>query len=638
MEWSVISNMQTEYFKRYYDMVFPKTLKENEYICLFLVKTDNEGNVLLDKDGNEIKFHRFVKNFEQYKEHVNQYKYNFHVYNAIATVKKDKNGELHRREANMRQQRVLFIDFDKKDYPNLTDAHDFTKLIKDKLPDMFLHAYYDSGHGYHYYVMIPPTCKIRELSEFNKEICSLVGADTNACKVTQVARIPCTYNRKYLDVKGRFPLVKEIDHYQKNPYAVKHWHPCNVDYIKRRAANARKIMGCTLESKPLERWDYAGDSCWEIPVYPCLCTEKILREGADKGERNTWLGRIISMLRFNSGTEEKIREICLEWNTRCRPPKSPSEVRKEINTYLDKEDMYKLNGCWNKITDSRVSEIVHAQCDKFHCMQAIQKKNISIEQDVGVKMSQKLLTDGRLRNDREVSLSGYEFLVMTILYKYMKSGSRIPFTVKELKMKMQWKKSGKWKLCMDLKTFKSTLEKLVEHRCIEMVEPTPEQCGKKKVTYDDTKIKIKRGLKELDDRYIEFYYSVARAVISKQITQNEFKVFLCIVNNKKEGKSCTMENLDKILCIGRTHIWDAIQNLQKAQCIEVVQYRSDKGKWYNLYNQTHTNKYDDVTFNDDVNNGMDIKIDTPNDNVTSVDANNGVVVKMEDELKVRLLV
>ncbi|MCC3399204.1 hypothetical protein D4759_29645 [Clostridiales bacterium AHG0011] len=145
-------------------------------------------------------------------------------------------------------------------------------------------------------------------------------------------------------------------------------------------------------------------------------------------------------------------------------------------------------------------------------------------------------------------------------------------------------------------------------------------------------------LKELDDRYIEFYYSVARAVISKQITQNEFKVFLCIVNNKKEGKSCTMENLDKILCIGRTHIWDAIQNLQKAQCIEVVQYRSDKGKWYNLYNQTHTNKYDDVTFNDDVNNGMDIKIDTPNDNVTSVDANNGVVVKMEDELKVRLLV
>lgn len=617
-------------------MVFPKTLKENEYICLFMVKTDKEGNVSLNKEGNEIKFHRFAKNFEQYQEYINQYKHNFHVYNALATVKADKNGELHRREANMRQQSVLFIDFDKKDYPNLTDAHDFTKLIKDKLPDTFLHAYYDSGHGYHYYIIIPPTCKIRELSEFNKEICSLVGADTNACKVTQVARIPCTYNRKYLDEKGRFPLVKEIGHYKKSSYAVKNFHPCNVDYLKRRVANAKKIMECTLESKPLKKWDYAGDS-WDIPVYPCLCTEKILHEGANKGERNVWLGRIISMLRFNGATISKVREICLEWNTKCRPPKSPNEVRKEIDTYLDKEDVYKLNGCWDKIADQRVSEIVHAQCDKFHCMQAVQKKNISIEQDIGVKMSQKLLTDGRLRNDREVSLSGYEFLIMTILYKYMKSGSRIPFTVKDLKIKMQWKKSGKWQLCMDIKTFKNTLEKLVEHKCIEMVKPTPEQCKKKKITYDDTRIKIKRGLKELSDRYIEFYYSAARAVISKQITQNEFKVFLCIVNNIKEGKSCTMEDLDKILHIGRTHIADAIKNLQAAQCIDVIQYISNKGKWYNLYNQMHTNKYDDETFNDEVNgdDNMNIKVDVPNSNIA--DFNTESKEGVSEDILIRLL-
>lgn len=616
-------------------MLYPETLMENEYICLFLVKTDEEGNISLDKDGNEIKFHRYAKNFEQYKEYISQYKHNFHVYNALATVKADKNGELHRRKANMRQQRVLFIDFDKKDYPDLTDAHDFTKLIKDKLPDTFLHAYYDSGHGYHYYIIIPPTCKIRELSEFNKELCSLVGADTNACKVTQVARIPCTYNRKHLDEKGRFPLVKEIGHYEKSAYAVKHFHPCNVDYLKHRVANAKMIMD-SLESKPLEKWNYTGGS-WDIPVYPCLCTEKILHEGADKGERNVWLGRIISMLRFNGATISKVREICLEWNTKCRPSKSLNKVRQEIDTYLDKEDVYKLNGCWDKIADQRVSKIVHAQCDQFHCMQAVQKKNISIEQDIGVKMSQKLLTEGRLRNDREVSLSGYEFLVMTILYKYMKSGSRIPFTVKDLKIKMQWKKSGKWQLCMDIKTFKNTLEKLVKHKCIEMVEPTPEQCKKKKITYDDTRVKIKRGLKELNDRYIEFYYSAARAVISKQITQSEFKVFLCIVNNIKEGKSCTMEDLGKILCIERTHIVDAIHNLETAQCIEVVQYRSDKGKWYNLYKQRYTNKYDDETYNDDTNsdNNMDLKVDVPKSNVA--DFNTESKEGVSEDLLIRLL-
>ena len=209
-------------------------------------------------------------------------------------------------------------------------------------------------------------------------------------------------------------------------------------------------------------------------------------------------------------------------------------------------------------------------------------------------------------------------------------------------MKMQYKKSGKWQLCMDIKTFKSTLEKLVEHHCIELIEPTPEQCRKKKVTYDDMRIKIKRGLKILDDAHnIEFYYSTARAFISKQITQNEFKVFLCIVNNIKDGKSCTMEDLDKILCIGKSHVVEAISNLQTAQCIDVVQYRSDKGNWYNLYSQKYTDKHNDTTYIDD--NSIDIKIDIPNSNVVSMDNNvgykNGCVdsVISEEDILIELL-
>ena len=223
-------------------MLFPKQLKENEYVCLFMVKTDIKGKVFVDKDGNEIKFHKYVKDFDEYLRLVSKYKHNYHVYNALATVKIDKNNELHRREANMRQRQVLFIDFDKKDYPNCKDAYDFTKMIKSKLPDVFLHAYYDSGHGYHYYIIIPPTCKIREISEFNKEICALVGADTNACKVTQVARIPCTFNRKNPDEKGRFPIVKEIDHYRKHPQQIVRFHPLNIENLKRTVNNAKKLF------------------------------------------------------------------------------------------------------------------------------------------------------------------------------------------------------------------------------------------------------------------------------------------------------------------------------------------------------------------------------------------------------------
>lgn len=592
-------------------MLFPKELKENEYVCLFLVKTDKEGKPILDKDGKEKHFHKYVKNFEQYQEEVMKFRHNYHVYNALSTVKRDRKGQLHRQEPNMRQRRVLFIDFDKKDYPNCNDVYVFSKMIKEKFPDLFLHAYYDSGHGYHFYVIIPPTCKTREITELNKEICSLVGADTDACKVTQIARIPCTYNRKHPNENGRFPLVKEIDHYKNNPYAVKHFHPCNVDYIRRNIDNAKKIE--ELVTKPLEKWDYAGDG-YDIKVYPCLCTEKIFREGADELQRNTWLGRIISMLLAQRYSEAKIRELCLDWNLRCRPPKNINVVRDDINRYLEKvkNGTYNLKGCWENITDNRVKEIVKAQCDKAHCLQAFQKNNISIVEDIGVRMTQKLLTESKMRNDDENALSGYEYLIMTILYKYIKTGSKVSFTVKNLKTKMQYKKHGKWQLCMDVKTFKATLDRLVMHNCIELVEPTPEQCKKKNVSFDDTRIKIKRGMKALNDKYIEFYYSTARAFICKQITQNEYKVFLCIVNNIKDGKSCTIKDIGNFIHMGESHVLEAIKNLEKAQCIDIIRQKSDKGNWFNIYSQKHTDEWNEDTCND-IKSGNDMKIcvDTP---------------------------
>lgn len=574
-------------------MLYPSQLNENEYVCLFMVKTDEEGNPVYHKDGTEIKFHKYVKKYEQYEELIKKYKYNYHIYTALSTVKFDRKKELHRREANMRQRRVLFIDFDKKDYQNLHSVQEFTQMIKDKLPNLFIHAVYDSGNGYHFYSIIKPTCKVRELCELNKEISQLVGADTNACKVTQVARVPTTYNRKHLNEHGKFPLVKEIDHYEKHDISRENFHTLDIEYLRRRLDNAQKIEQNLLETKPLKKWNYVGDGL-DIKVYPCLCTEKILREGADKGQRNTWLGRIISMLRFQGYTEVKIREQCMDWNTRCRPPKNPNEVKKDIEVYLDHEKIYRLNGCWEQIPDQRVKEMVQAQCDKMHCMQAVQKTNISIEEDIGVKMSQKLLTNAKMRNDKETGLSGYEYLIMTILYKYIKDGSKTPFTIKELKRKMHYKKSGKWQLCMDIKTFKNTLDSLIEHHCIELVAPETVR----KVTFDDTRIRMKRGLREFNNKYIEFYYSAARAFIAKQITQNEFKVFLCIVNNIREGKSCTIEDMDRILHMGKSHIIDAIKNLQEAQCIDVVQNRSDKGNWYNIYSQKYTDIYDDKTYND----------------------------------------
>lgn len=581
-------------------MLYPEKLKDNEYVALFFMKTDKNGNVVIGKDGKKVEFHKFAKNFEEYQDYIDRYKYNFHAYNALATVKIGSDGEPHRREGNMVRQRVLFIDFDKKDFPNLKNAYDFTKMIKEKLPSVFLHAYYDSGHGYHYYIIIQQTYKIREISEFNKEICSLVGADTNACKVTQVARIPCTFNRKNPDEKGKFPIVKEIDHYRKHPQQIARFHPLNIENLKRTVNNAKKLFTTeNIPELPFAEWKYDTGG-FDIKQYSCLCTEKVFHEGADIHERNKWLGRIIVWLKNRNFLDYQIEQMCQEWNTKCRPPKSIVEIQSEIKGWYKwfEEHGIAIGGCWWNIEDEQTKEIVRKQCDKYHCKQAVNPyESMSILEDVGVKMNQKVLTDSKLSIKSKNSMSGYEYLILTVLDKYMPKTGRTPFTVKDLKYRMQYKKHGKWQLCMDISTLKKTLEDLEKHKCVKVTDPTQAQCKKKNLTYDDKVIKLTRGLKDVDmDKYIIFYYSVARAFICHQITQNEYKIYLCILNNFKNGKSCTLEKMNIILDMEKGHILNGIVSLEKASLLRVDRIPpNDKGKKHNMYYPVDTDRWDKDT-------------------------------------------
>ena len=194
-------------------------------------------------------------------------------------------------------------------------------------------------------------------------------------------------------------------------------------------------------------------------------------------------------------------------------------------------------------------------------------------------------------------MSGYEYLILTVLDKYMPTASRAPFTVKDLKYRMQYKKHGKWQLCMDISTLKSTLEDLEKHKCIKVTDPTPTQCKKKNLTFDDKVIKLTRGLKDIDkEKYIVFYYSVARAFICHQITQNEYKIYLCILNNFKNGKSCTLEKMNMTLDMEKGHILKGIVSLEKASLLKVDRIPpNDKGKKHNMYYPVDTDRWDDVT-------------------------------------------
>ena len=131
----IISNKeQLNILHHYFNMMFPNSLKDNEYVRLIALRRGTHGNVIASKV-------EYVQTFEEYAAFAQKYRYTHDVYNQIATNRGTEKGT----KSTQRQRKVLFLDFDKKDYPELQNASDFTKWIHDKLPKLYLHACMNSG-------------------------------------------------------------------------------------------------------------------------------------------------------------------------------------------------------------------------------------------------------------------------------------------------------------------------------------------------------------------------------------------------------------------------------------------------------------------------------------------------------------
>lgn len=594
-----LSNIkQVNILRKYYDMVFPSEMKENEYVRLVMIKPPSE------EDSKPIPFARYAKDFQEYVNIIKRYRHNFHIYNSLCTVKKI-NGELGGTTAFQRQRRVLYLDFDLKDYPELkeADAFMFTQKIKEKFPNLFIHAYYASGGGFHFYIAVKPTCNWRELVKLNADLVRLTGSDPNANKPTQIVRVPTTYNLKYTDADGKHPYVKQIiNSYQKQPENG-HKGYYELSYIKSLVTMAERGNSKVLQEQPLHKFDYTSDDGWmDYRQYPCLCNLRALKEGVIAGERNTFMGRLIFQMLKVGENESHIHAEMQKWNLKCRPPKSKNEVTNEVNGWLKGKDNYNMGGCYESINDPRVRAIVEKYCDKSHCYEARHNNSIQISSDIGVKMNKKVLTRNHLNKDTKGSMGGYEYLILTVLDKYIPKNSKQPFTIADLKKRLQHKSHGKWNLCMDLTTLKKTINALIEHKCIIVSEPTEKQCKKKNPAYDDNIIKLTRRLKDINNvGYIEFYYSSALAFICRQISQNEYKVFLCLLQQMEDHKPCTLTELSNILGIEKSNVSKALINLDKAQCIEIASNVgfNENGQPYNIYRRKSTNIYNNDTYNDD---------------------------------------
>lgn len=546
-------------------MLYPEKFKDNEYIRMIALRRDKDGNV---GKNEEDKIIRYVNSFKSFQWFINKFRETHDVYNQIATNRGRNDGTI----TSQRMRKVIYLDFDRKDYPDMKDARDCTQMIKEKIPKLFLHACISSGHGYHYYVSINPTCKMEEVVGINKTLVSILGADRKAALPTQISRPPCTYNHKLDDGtydyenKEKWSFVKVIDNrYRvgnqfkafKLPYLSK-----LINYYNQEQENI----------KILEKQPYNYEILSEYPCY--LCINKVLNEGADKGQRDFWLGRIVKMLQANGGYfESQIYSICQEYNTKCRPPKPKNIIEDDVKFYLEKD--YKLLGCYEsfKIDDPH-RKFVEDQCDKAYCATYHNGAKISIAEGQAARINKKILTR---KNFRETK--GHEFLIVTLLEVYKNSFGRRGFRVRNLQDLLY--SSIQKKNCIGERRLKELLEGLKEKNYIEI---TPDK--KKPDDFKECRLKMSRRLREFQQGYVEFYFSIANALIDGKISQLDYIIYIALVNNLQDRRKVTYDELAETIGLDElspNEIGKHIRKLSKERCLIIEKQYTDKGYEWNKY-------------------------------------------------------
>lgn len=545
-------------------MLYPERLKDNEYIRMIALRRDKDGNVGNEKGDRIISY---VKDFEAYRAFIYKYRYTHDVYNQIATNREKLDGTV----KSQRCRKVLYLDFDKKDYPSMNDAMDCTQMIKSKISKLFLHACISSGHGYHYYISINPTCNITETVNINKELVSILGADVKAASPTQISRPPCSYNHKLSDGtydyenKEKWSFVKVVD----NRYRVgNQFKVFKLPYISKLI----KYYHQEQENiKILEKQTYHYENLSDYPCY--LCIRKVLNEGAEKGQRNFWHGRIVNMLKAEGYLDSKIYTICQEYNLRCRPPKTKNIIEDDTKRFLEED--YKLLGCYESFKlDDPKRKFVEDQCDKAYCATYHNGAKISIIDGQAAILNKKILTR---KNFRETK--GHEFLIITLLEVYKNSFGRRGFRVKNLQELLY--SSIKKKYCIGEKRLKELLEGLEEKNYIDI---TPDK--KKQDDFKECRLKMARRLRELHQEYIRFYFSVANALIDGKISQIDYLIYIALVNNLDNKKKATYEELADTIGLDEltpNEIGKHIRKLMRERCLIVEKQFSDKGYEWNKY-------------------------------------------------------
>lgn len=539
---------------QFFRMLYPERLRQDEWIRL----------VAINKSSDPVTKTVYIKTLDEFKTFALRHRDQYDVYAQIATNRGTSGGS----KKSQRQRRVLLLDYDFKDHPELSGAEDCTQLIKNKLPKLFIHACVASGHGYHMYVAIKPSCKISEITAANKDLATITCADLAATSETQIIRIPGTYNHKQAngnynyDDKDKWQRVTLVTSADPDDDL---YHPYDLSYIRSMIGSYQSNeRAAGLLDQSGRAWQ--PENLSECPSY--LCVHRVLAEGAVRGQRNFWLGRIVKMMQQDGYQQSKIFAEIKNWNDRCQPPKNWSEVKADTQRYIDND--YKLLGCCGAFNESDPRrEWVNQQCDKAMCRTWHNGPAVSVTAAESPRINKKVVTNQWMRR-----LTGNDYLILTILDVYADKCGRRGFRVRNLK-KLLWSSIKKRQAIGDRK-LRELLNKMMEQRLIVL---TADKSG----TWDETKIKVARRLKEFGAGYIQFYWSISNALIDGKITQTDYMVYIALIRNLSDGKNVTYRQIADDLDMDDRQVQRSIKRLESERCLIIEKIPTDRGYECNKY-------------------------------------------------------
>lgn len=519
---------------KYYEMLFdidPVTndfaLEEDEYIRIVAKKSC--------KENDDVTIMKFFKTKTEIAEFVESHKFVFNIFIGLSTTK----GQGGKAE-NMYKRKVLFFDFDRKDYPTYKEVKHFSYHIKKALPTLFYHMIVDTGHGFHYYVAVDSENHKRIVND-NAEMGKIIGTDVGALLSTQIARLPTTINLKDEDDKKPVSIV--INNLETRPDKFKPYKLSTIERIINLDKQNKKILE-NLQPLPSRSFE----KCTSY-----YCVEAMMAEGVEEGNRNFALGRITNYLRDIKGYTQSVSlKMVQEWNLRCKPPKPTNIIEQDFNSYWNGK--YKLLGC--RVPDEKHQKLINQFCDKSKCY------SIFEETERGIVEAEDLMYDNNvLKNTYLRQLNGYHYMVLSVMDFYGK-----PINRRNLKNALT---SRKGKLCISENTLREVLQTLID---------------KKFISYDENyKVYSIEEKANYGAGYTRYYYSAVTMLINRIISSKEYLVYLCLIRNLQQNKDVTYDTIADNLDMDKGNISGYIKGLYDAGVILIDKHYNEKGREYNIY-------------------------------------------------------